>query len=68
MNVNATPQQRPGRIEEAPFSRPGTRGQRMRPSTPSEVLAILQPTRDEPRAILIGSLWKTGLVPEGAVS
>ena len=59
MNVNETRSQRPGRMEEAP----GTR-----PSTPSEVLAILKPTREEPPAILIGSLWKTGLVPEGAVS
>ena len=59
MNVNANRSQQTGRMEEAPG---------MRTRTPAEVLAILQPTREEPRAILIGSLWKTGLVPEGAVS
>ena len=59
MNVDRNGPQGPSRMEEAP----GTR-----PTTPSEVLAILKPTHEEPPAILIGSLWKTGLVPEGAVS
>ena len=68
MNVNTSRHQRPSRMEEAPVGRPGRRAEGMRASTPSEVLAILQPTREEPPAILIGSLWKTGLVPEGAVS
>lgn len=67
MNVNAKSSQRRRRMEEAPGTGTSTR-QGMRPSTPSEVLAILRPERERPRAIHIGSLWKTGLAPEGAVS
>lgn len=68
MNVNTNRSHRPARMEEAPGTRPARARSGMRASTPSEVLAILRPTREEPPAILIGSLWKTGLLPEGAVS
>ncbi len=68
MNVNGTRIQRPSRMEEAPGTRPGTEGRSMRLRTPSEVLAILKPTHDEPAPIMIGGLWKTGTLPEGAVS
>ena len=64
MNVNGNPIQSSSRMEEAPGTRPAAG----RATTPSDLLAILKPDRQEPPAILIGSLWKTGLVPEGAVS
>ena len=67
MNVDTTRNPRPTRMEEAPATRPG-RGGATSCRTPSEVLAILRPSREKPPAILIGSLWKTGLVPEGAGS
>ena len=63
MNVNGNRIQQPHRMEEAPGTRPGA------VRSPSEVLAILKSTHDEPAPIGIGGgLWKTGLVPEGAVS
>ena len=63
MNVNGTRIQRPNRMEEAPGTRP-TGGEAMCLRSPSEVLAILRPTHDEPAPIMIGGLWKTGLLPE----
>ena len=69
MNVNGNRIARPSRMEEAPDTRRGG-GEAMRLASPAEVLAILKPTRKEPPAILIGGLWKTGLLPEpqGAAS
>lgn len=63
MNVNGNRIASPSRMEEAPDTRRAS-------ASPSEVLAILKPTREEPPAILIGGLWKTGLLPEpqGAAS
>ncbi len=63
MNVNGTRNQRPNRMEEAPVTRT-TGGEAMCLRSPSEVLAILRPTHDEPAPIMIGGLWKTGLMPE----
>ena len=63
MNVNANRSPRPNRMEEAPGTRPG---EALR--SPSEVLTILEPGRQEPPAILIGGLWKTGPLPQGAIS
>ena len=68
MNVDTTRNPRPARMEEAPGTRPGRGGAAASCRPPSEVLAILRPSREKPPAILIGSLWKTGLVPEGAGS
>jgi hypothetical protein len=70
MNVNGNRIARPSRMEEAPDTRPAANGAAMRPTSPTRVLAILKPTREEPPAILIGGLWKTGLLPEpqGAAS
>lgn len=70
MNVNGTRIARPTRMEEAPDTRIGGAGEAMRPTSPGEMLAILKPTREEPPAILIDGLWKTGLLPEpqGAAS
>lgn len=62
MNVDRTRIQQPHRMEEAPDARPGA------VRSPSEVLAILKPTHDEPAPIMIGGLWKTGLAPQGAGS
>ena len=64
MNVNTTRNTRPSRMEEAPGTRPTANGEAMRLRSPSEVLAILEPHHEEPPAILIGGLWKTGLLPE----
>lgn len=61
MNVKDTRNPRPARIEEAPGTRPTVK-------SPAQVLAMLRPTHEEPRPLLIGSLWKTGLEPQGAVS
>ena len=68
MNVNGTRTTRPPRMEEAPGTRRTSDGEAMRLRSPSEVLAILKPTFEEPPAILIGGLWKTGLLaePQGA--
>ena len=68
MNVNGTRTPRPNRMEEAPDTRPAARGEAIRLRSPAEVLAILKPTHDEPAPILIGGLWKTGLLPQGVVS
>lgn len=64
MNVNETRNhQRPSRMEEAPGTRPSAA------RSPSEVLAILGSTHHEPKPLMIGGLWKTGLLePQGAVS
>ena len=67
MNVNENHSRRPSAMEEAPGTRPHA-VEASRPRRPAEVLAILRPTRDEPRPILIGGLWKTGLLPQGAAS
>ena len=61
MNVNDTRTPRPARMEEAPGPRPTVK-------SPAEVLAMLEPTHEEPRPLLIGSLWKMGPEPQGAVS
>lgn len=61
MNVKDTRSPRPARMEEAPATRPTVK-------SPSEVLAMLQPGHDEPRPLLIGSLWKTGPEPQDAAS
>lgn len=68
MNVNGIRSQRPAGLHEAPDGWSQRAGEGERPSTPAEVLAILDPGREKPAAILIGSLWKTGLLPEGALS
>ncbi len=70
MNVNGTRTTRPSQMEEAPGTRRTSDGEAMRLRSPSEVLAILKPTHDEPKPIMIGGLWKTGLLlePQGAVS
>ncbi len=67
MNVNGNRTRRPIPMQEAPGTRPHA-AEASCPRSPSEVLAILRPTHDEPRPILIGGLWKTGLLPQGASS
>ena len=61
MNVSDTRTPRPAPMEEAPGTQPTVK-------SPSEVLAMLQPTHEEPRPLQIGSLWKMGPEPQGAVS
>ncbi len=68
MNVNTNRIARPSRMEEAPGTRPTASGESLALRSPSEVLAILRPTHDEPAPIRIGGLWKTGLLPQGAAS
>ena len=68
MNVHGTRSPQPNRIEEAPATRPGKAIESTRASSPSEVLAILEPRHDEPAPIMIGGLWKTGLASQGVVS
>lgn len=64
MNVNINRSPRPSAMEEAP----GTGIETMHPRRPAELLALLSPNHEVPAPLRIGGLWKTGTLPQGAVS